>query len=779
MARQTTVSLDNTFVKGLITEATGLNFPDHAWIEADNCIPSILGDTERRPGVDFEVNHAFQSGITTQGKALASYIWKNAGGDGATQIYVCQIGNDIVFYQCDTATIASPLSTKRLISTFNLFLYEPVGSGINASLSECQFTDGNGYLFIFHPNIEPLYCSYSAGVITPNAINVQIRDLNGVVDGLAISQRPGTITIDHQYNLQNQGWTSGSPWTSQDVTTPSVTVSLGSHSFTIGAGLPITNGDNIQVFSNDPTLVGIIDQTKPILTGSVTSYSGTSLTLSIFSFLSTLSSGASVSGPFTLFPIGSGYINTWFGAIGNYPSNADVWWRFKNTSSVFAPATTVANVTLNTGYASKGHYVISAFNQQRGLTAGISGLTDVKTNIRPKTGTWFQGRVWYAGPDDAQAATGDQLHYSWSENIYFSQIIENVNQFGFCYQSNDLTSEAAADLLPSDGGVIRIQGCGSIYKLFPVQNGLLVFAANGIKFITGSTGIGFTANDYTITDLSSVRSISSTSFINVNGYPIFWNEEGVYAVVPGQQGGLTVENLCLGTILSLYSNIPTDSKRYARGDYNPLSYIISWLYRDTSTSDISSKYEFNRILNYNTATKAFYTSTLGNVSNAVYTHDIKYVIGLGDGVHSESSFKYLTTTNRLNITFSEANDTTNWIDFKTFDGTGTNFVSTFTTGYKLKGSALARWQPTYVGVYTNNPSAYNIQGIWDYAISGNTGRFSSQDLALNYDTGTSVSYRRHKIRGHGKSLQLRYTSVDGQPFDIIGWAILESTNANV
>jgi len=51
---------------------------------------------------------------------------------------------------------------------------------------------------------------------------------------------------------------------------------------------------------------------------------------------------------------------------------------------------------------------------------------------------------------------------------------------GNCYQVNDPTSDQLFDLLPTDGGVIVIQGCGSIYKLFPLQNALLVFAANGV-----------------------------------------------------------------------------------------------------------------------------------------------------------------------------------------------------------------------------------------------------------------------------------------------------------
>jgi len=77
--------------------------------------------------------------------------------------------------------------------------------------------------------------------------------------------------------------------------------------------------------------------------------------------------------------------------------------------------------------------------------------------------------------DDSFTASGTAPRYSWSENIYFSQIVETTDQFGRCYQTNDPTSEDLFDLLPTDGGVIQIQGSGSVYKLFPVQMVYLSF----------------------------------------------------------------------------------------------------------------------------------------------------------------------------------------------------------------------------------------------------------------------------------------------------------------
>lgn len=776
MPQQILTTLENNFVGGLKTENNPLSFPENACTDTDNCIFSILGDTRRRPGFDLEQSFSTFS-IPTINYAMCSYKWNNAGGDGETQILVEQVGPALYFYRSSSATEASPLSTTKLASTIDML---PFDVGVNLVDVECQFSDGNGYLFVYHPALNPFYCTYSAGVVTAHAINIQIRDFTGALDNLPINQRPGTLSAQHQYNLSNQGWTQGSEWIATDTTTTTA-VNNGVHTFTIAAGLPITNGDNVHIFGTVTTYGFPQDPSVPVMTASVTNYVGTTLTVNVYSFLSgVIGNMVGSVNPITISPTNNGYINTWFADIGNYPSNADVWWKFKDNTDAFNPGVTNVSVTLGTGPAPKGHYILLAFDQQRDLISGVAGLTDVTTLVRPKTGTWFQGRAWYAGVDAAQAASGDQSHYSWSENIYFSQVVENVSQLGYCYQNNDPTSQDFFDLLPTDGGVIRIQGCGSVYKLFPVQNGLLVFAANGIWFITGSQGIGFTANDYTVTKISAVQSISGTSFVNILGWPVFWNEEGIYTVSPAQQGGgLTVDNLCTNSILSFYSEIPEISKRFVRGDYNPLNYVITWVYRSTNETNISDRYNYNRALNVNTSSKAFYPYTIGGAGTI---HDVKYISSPGGSNAPDPTFKYFTTyLSGTLLTFSEERDVTNWVDFKSVDSIGANYESFFVTGYKIHGQALYKFQPMYINMFSDGETAtaYKIQGIWDFAGDPNSGKYSAIQLITNALTRMNIIYRRHKFRGRGLALQMKVTSVNGMPFNIIGWSTVESRNAGV
>ncbi len=786
MPQQLSSAVENNFTKGLITESTGLDFPENAATDADNCTFTIIGDTTRRLGIDKEVNGTVNA-VSRSAKAISSYKWNNASGDGLTQIVVEQVGDTLYFYKSSSATTSSPLSTKLLASTVTISSFVASGGTLDSTV-ECQYADGNGYLFVYHSNCDPFYCTYNAGVIVGNAITIQTRDFTGLPEvNLPVNSRPPTLSDPHFYNLQNQGWQSAKLWSTNSSTLiPLINVGgyyavpLTTTLFAVQAGIVgVVNGQFVYIngaitFQHTS---GYLYQAACNIFAQVTGYSGTTLTVTVLNF----SMGANVpvsqytptsaSWPNIAVSATANQITTWFSAVGNYPSNADVWWIYKNASGVFSPSTTINNFPPPTTPAAKGYYILNEFNQQRDNLSSITTLTDIVTTVRPRTGTWFQGRVWFAGCDSSAAVSGNAPAYSWTENIYFSQIVTDVSQFGLCYQTNDPTSETLFDLLPTDGGVIRIQGCGSIYKLFPIQNGMLVFASNGIWFITGSQGIGFSANDYTITKISSIRSISSTSFVDVNGLPFFWNEEGIYAVTPSQQGSLTVEPLTVGTILSFYNEIPSSSKKYVRGAYHPIDYIIQWTYKDTEESSVTDRYSYNKILNYNTYNKAFFPYTVDNSVSSI--NGIIYVSSPGGTNAPDSMFKYISSTSNTNMSFADEHAET----YK--DWNSLNYISYFITGYKLRGQAIKKFQPQYIQVYSKTngaASSYKIQGIWNYANDRNSGKWTSEQLVTNALTRFDTVFRRHKIRGNGYALQFKVSSKDGSPFDIQGWATVDTAN---
>lgn len=771
MPQQITTSVENNFTKGLLTEFTGLNFPENAATDTSNCEYTIIGNVLRREGIDLE--EFFDSTVLPSNQAISTYKWNNVSGDSTTQIVVVQAGATLRFYLSSNATETTPISHWLIDSAVDLSDFIPAGSTFDVN-QECTYSDGNGYLFVFNPSCETLYCSYNNGIVTATPIQVNIRDFLGIPEpGVLVNNRPTTLTASHKYNLNNQGWTSGNAWSAVSSNDDGMSAT-GPHGFVIGTVAGITLGDTVYGYSQATYWAdGRIQNGSGTNTfgGTVTSYVAPNIVINVTS----ISNPGSGPFQFSLTQTNVGFINTWQAAEGNYPSNADVWWYFKNASNVFDPATTQPNISLSVGNAPQGHYVISAFSQDRGSVSGISGLTPVTTTKRSSNGCWFQGRVWYTGIDASQQALGTAPFYSWSENIYFSQInVGTATNFGNCFQVNDPTSEQLFDLLPTDGGVIQIQGSGKIYKLFPIQNGLLVFAANGIWFITGSTGIGFAANDYTITKLSSIESISSTSFVDVTGLPYFWNDEGIYSVQPQQGGALAVESISVSTIDSFYSQIPKQSKKYVRGAYHPIDYVIQWVYRSEGETGTGDRYSFDTILNYNTHNKAFFPYTVDTDSATI--SGILYIQSPGGSTAPDPMFKYLC---HIGDSFTFANegdeDLVDWAN----TGNPVNYDSFFVTGYKVRGQAIRKFQVQYLQMFLSADdvaSGYEVQGIWNYANSGNSGKWTQKQRIFNGLTRFSNVFRRHRIRGSGYALQFKVSSIDGLPFDFIGWAVVDTVN---
>lgn len=809
--QQPVPTLQNHFIAGLKTEFTGLNFPENAATDTQNCVYTLIGDVTRREGIDYETNFQLNA-INIPNIAHSSYRWKNVGGDGQTQMLVKQIGSTLYFYISTNATIVSPLSTTVISSTVSLLSFQALGNVNNPAVTECTFADGNGFLIIYHQDCDPFFCTFNSATqtVTASPITFQIRDVFGIPEtGVADNFRPSALTQEHTYNLTNQGWTFGSPW-SGSVTANSGPVPSGGTIIGVSWTLPIlsqtnttsiTTGSELSISGTSINPGGFTQTT--IITGTVTNYVTpfSQVTITVASCSTPQIPGGGIDWGFfsggTAFHnsnetlsailVNQGFITTWHSAEGNFPSNADIWWLYKDNTDAFNPGLMAANVQPNQSAAPKGTFLLNPWKQQRTAVSGVSGLTDITTTTRPSNGCWFQGRVFYTGINASQQPSGDEPYYTWTENIYFSKIIETVNDFGKCYQANDPTTQNLFALLPSDGGVITIQGSGAIYKLFPLRFGLVVFAANGVWFIGGSSGVGFAANDFTVVKISSIESISNTSFIDVQGYPMFWNEEGIYKVIPSQQAGsahspdiqLDVQNLTIGTILTYYQAFPLISKKFARGDYDQLNYIVQWGFRSTAESGISNRYTYDTILNFNTVTGAFYPYTVSN-GNTSSICDIKYIQSPGGTGAPSPVFKYITQSGPF-VTFSEEHDATHYVDFFSENSTGFNFTSYFVSGYNLPGQGLRKVQIPYLYLFFREPTntACEVQSIWDFATAGASGKFSPRQLITNNIQNVAMLYRRVRLLGRGMAVQIKVSSVPGIPFDIMGWSVWNMVNQGV
>lgn len=293
---------------------------------------------------------------------------------------------------------------------------------------------------------------------------------------------------------------------------------------------------------------------------------------------------------------------------GYYPNNTQVWWSMKRPPEVgtdrppktylevFDPGLRHQVSSGNTP-AAKGHYVIDAFQQDRSLVSGVAGIP-VKSALgtRPSAVAFYAGRVFYAGVFTA----------GFNTRVYFTQIIERPDQVGECYQSQDPTSEDLRDLLPSDGGVIVIPEIVRIHHMVAYGFDLFIFASNGVWRIAGSDGVGFRADDYSVSKISGVPTISSLNFVDIEGVPVWWNRSSINTLAPGQNGGgLTVVSLTDPSIKTFYDDIPEESKFYAKGVYDPLTKKVQYLYRSTPAADPVDIYTYDSNLTMDTRNGSF------------------------------------------------------------------------------------------------------------------------------------------------------------------------------
>lgn len=206
MSRASTNKLYRSFVKGLITEAGPLTYPENASIDEDNCILYQAGNRSRRLGFGYEEGAApssFNSYTNTFGdNAVVQYVWQSAGNDAIKNFLCTQIARYIYFHDLS----ASPIHTGEKSFVIDMDAYKVSGQVINdVALS---FASGKGNLYIVGKHTEPLLVTYNAAAdaFSVQRIYIQIRDFKGLDDGLANDEEPASLSDAHNYNLRNQGW---------------------------------------------------------------------------------------------------------------------------------------------------------------------------------------------------------------------------------------------------------------------------------------------------------------------------------------------------------------------------------------------------------------------------------------------------------------------------------------------------------------------------------------------------------------------------------------------
>ena len=196
MTQQSAKKEYNTFVKGIITEAGPLTFPENSAIDIENVVLNREGSLQRRLGMDFEDDYVIIESPVLPTNAVACCRWYNADNNVDNQFAVVQMGP--LLHICDAN--ASSISGNRLT-------YIDMTPYVDAT-KPIQVASGLGRLFVVSGVAAPTYIEYDSVTETFSVTQypIMIRDLFGVDDGLAVDTNPATLSVEHHYNLRNQGW---------------------------------------------------------------------------------------------------------------------------------------------------------------------------------------------------------------------------------------------------------------------------------------------------------------------------------------------------------------------------------------------------------------------------------------------------------------------------------------------------------------------------------------------------------------------------------------------
>jgi len=780
----------NTFVGGLVTEASPLTFPENASIDEANFILKKDGSRERRPGLAYEEGvtpHSISYTTSPIGDtAVSAFEWDNVSGISGKTFIVCQVHNTV--YLIDRAD-ASLITSSWVKDTIAL---DPT----LASPDKASFSSIDGKLIIAYGARTIKVVTYDSTLDTFSDTDevLKTRDLFGVADTVGgrdllspeyINYRPTSVDPEpnHMYNLRNQGWAVPRlQWTGT------------------------LKADTVLTFEDGATL-GNTQRGLP--------------------------SNADT-------PVWSVYANT-----AQVDKDSD---RFNDDAS--------ARQEPAKARAAHGHYIIDLLDRGQSRedeydrscnpTTGIyinanPGATPESITFRTAAVTLpvdrteggvkvvaeFAGRVWYGG-FSSETTGGDDQSPRLASYVFYSQQVQHDSQITHCYQEGDPTDVEAPDLLDTDGGFIRLSGAYNIQAMVNIGSGLMVFAENGVWSISGSDAGTFNANNQNVSKVTEHGTLSPSSVVVVDGSVMYWADDAIYHLKPGQVGGYTAEELSVN-IRTLYQSISDNSRVLCQGIFDKYSKRVRWLYNNTYSDLPATELVFDVVLG------AFYqaiveesptTSKIPAVPVQVSPFRLA-VVGLNvlsgadevlsdtDTVVSDAelltggfrSTSYLTLVNSedvndTSITFSTYSD----VSFKDW---GTEDAKAYMlTGYIGTGDHARYKQVPYIHFHflrtedgfvdsgddfvVNNESSCLVQSQWDWANSAAYGKWGKQFQAYRYkrrympdsvtdtyDYGTTTIVTKNKLRGRGRVVSLLINSEPDKDMKLLGWSMIIGGNTNV
>jgi hypothetical protein len=742
MAKASSEKQHNNFVKGLVTEATALTFPESASVDEDNFVLERTGRRARRTGIDYEDSYVKKAtGHTATmlaGSRQSLHRWNSPDGDTSKMIGIVRSFSKLWFINLLNASPTTDfLNSGNSISIDGL------------SNEDMQVTTINNNVVLVSANIaNPVLLTYNSvtDVVTQTDLTLQIRDTWGISDGLAFDERPTTLSDEHFYNLRNQGWS------------PKIVSTCGSDAinctFTTLAEYP-SNAD-VWTFGKeaDTTDSATFEKYNPT-----------------FMDRASTDNAPAPKGSYVIDALHRGASRITESGIAVLPTDKEN-----------------GNVTTIATYAGRVFY--------SGISSSITGGDD--------NSPYYSGFIFFSQIAAATSALSKCYTSADPTSEDINDVIDTDGgtiQIPDISKVVKLISTKGSLLVFSENGVWEIFGDTGGFKATSFQVSKIssigtesprsVIEVNGTVAYWSRSGIFILTQD-TSTGRYSSESISLTT---VQG---FYNS--IPAVAVQNAVGMFEEQE--NRIRWLYNDdADYDSSNYIN-TYNRelvLDLTLKAFYPNT-ISPLASASPF--IADYIPLPRFTASTSQEDIvvgTDAVQADGVGVTVAVTVRTNRVTPFAFLVSAG-TDFTIGQYKNTS-YLDWYTENSTGITYSSYLITGYDIFGDLMRKKYIPYLFMYfdrtedgftdvggalmPDNPSSCLVQAQWDWADSINSGKWGTAfqtyrykrnyiptGASDNFDYGKNVIVTKSKLRGNGKALSLRIESEAGKDMKLLGWAVL-------
>lgn len=753
-----------SFSKGLITEASPLQFPQDASIDEVNFEINNDKSRKRRLGLDLENGYQWQPTSGNIGTtSFNSLLWKNAGGDVSNSILVVQVGRQVFFYRTDLASLSGaslgvfeiPNSTDTLI--FDMAIVD----------SFLVVAAGTADFHIFE---------YNNGSVSRRTERLLIRDTFGLEDtmygvnlreGVGLTKRPDTLTGNHLYNLRNQTWALPRLNYQENSLDP-----IRIFNADVG-GFP-SNADSVfdayyeDVSSDNPQMKKYFaEDTKSGPLGNFTAPKG-------FFVIDALNRGA---------------------------SRVDVYNQLMSDN----PELTYSIGSLNNDRTEGGASCVAQYGG-RIWFGGFRGEVDQPDDYSPDMSSYLlysrlvQGRSdinkCYQESDPAGYEAPDLLDTDGGfirvDGAYDIKRMFDVGKGLIIISSNGVwmvTGGSDYGFSATNNKVSKIseRGCTNSSSCVLVDNSVIYWGGDGIYHVRPNQYGDYESINITEGTIQSFYdNIPSVSRLYCQGRYDAYDRKvrWVYNNTFTEEGNTEELTLDIGAGAFVRASFATSTS-------TPLKVVAPVEVPPYSLTSSQQN------VTYNTEAVVY------NGENVTVKQDSL--------VSTTRELKYIAArvfNSELQITFCESSNDS-FLDWVSYDGVGVDAEAYMITGWVSGGDNMRMKQTPYLimhmrrtetgffegqdgGVYPLNPSSCLVRSQWDWTDSPASGKWGRQFQAYryqrpyiatglqdDYDTGDRLIVTKNKLRGRGRVVSLDIRTEPGKDCHIYGWGMIVGVNNNV